>query len=373
MKHLLFVTLLGLCCTAASAADDILIGQTADFSSVAAAQMRDFNAGALAYLERVNAAGGVRGRPVKLVSLDDAFSAEKASGNAKTLIKDRKVVALFGTRGTDPTEAVIKVAQENDVPLIAPITGADSVRASDVVFPVRASYRTEVDEMLKHMSISPVKLAVLVQHDKFGDPLYQYIVERTKKTYPNINLVGKVSFERKSADLKPQAQQILDLDAQTVIALCNPSSCESFSREMYALARASGHSRPTIYQTSITDIYAQFTKLGADVVGGNPYSQILPDPNRIHLPLTKEFMSTASRKPGLVVNYRTLEGYVSAKVLVRALEQASTINARGVQNALESMDRQDLGGFVVRYSRGDHQGSNFVDLVTLDKRGRLIH
>lgn len=373
MKHLMFVALLGLSSLTASAADDILIGQTADFSSVAAAQMRDFNAGALAYLERVNAAGGVHGRPVKLVSLDDAFSAEKAAANARTLIKDRKVVALFGTRGTDPTEAVIKVAQENDVPLIAPITGADSVRASDVVFPVRASYRAEVDEMLKHMSISPVKLAVLVQQDKFGEPLYQYIVERIKKTYPNLNLVGKVSFERKSPDLKPQAQQILNLDAQTVIALCNPSSCESFSREVFNQAKTSGHFRPTIYQTSITDIYAQFSKLGPDVVGGNPYSQVLPDPNRIHLPITKEFTAAASRKTGLAVNYRTLEGYVSAKVLVRALEQAASISPRGVQNALEGMDRQDLGGFVVRYSKADHQGSNFVDLVTMDKRGRLVH
>jgi ABC-type branched-subunit amino acid transport system substrate-binding protein len=373
MRQLLLVALLGMGSALAQAAEDILIGQTADFSSVAAAQMRDFNAGAQAYLDKVNASGGIHGRPVKLVSLDDAFSADKAAANARTLIKERKVVALFGTRGTDPTEAVIKVAQENDIPLVAPITGADSVRASSVTFPVRASYRTEVDAMLKHMSLSPTRLGVLVQKDKFGEPLYQYIVERTKKAYPGIQLVGKVGFDRKATDLSGQAREMLAMEAQAVIALCNPTSCEAFSREMFQQARTDRRTRPTIYQTSITDIYAQFAKLGPDVVGGHPYSQILPDPNRIHLPITKEFTAAVARKPGLPVNYRTLEGFISAKVLVLGLQQAASLNGKGVQAGLESLDREDLGGFVVRYARGDHQGATFVDLVTMDKRGRLVH
>ncbi|RZI84932.1 MAG: hypothetical protein EOP38_07010 [Rubrivivax sp.] len=372
MKKLSALVLLSCLHLASWAANDIVIGQTADFSSVAGGQMKDFNAGALAALARVNAAGGVKGRPIRLQTLDDAFSADKATANAKQLVGQPSVVALFGTRGTDPTEAVMKVAEAARMPLIAPITGADTVRKSRVTFPVRAGYRTEIDGMLRHMAIAPSRVAVLVQNDKFGNPLSAFIEERVAQQYKTLELVAKVPFERKSTDLHGQAAQVLAANPHAVIALCNPSSCEAFIKQLLEQSRASGRPRPTVYQTSISDIYAQFAKLGAVIVQGSPYGQVLPDPHRLFSPLSKEFSAAMAKTKG-PVNYRSYEGYISAKVLIEALSRASTISSQGVQDALEGMGNVDLGGFSVRYGPESRQGSTYFDLVTMDKDGRLVH
>ncbi len=372
--RLLVSTLLCLSSWTVWGAEDILIGQTADFSSVAGAQMKEFNAGALAYFSQVNARGGVKGRPIKLESRDDAFAADKAAVNAKELIEKVGVVALFGTRGTDPSEAVMKLADANKVPLIGPVTGADSTRESAYTYPVRASYRDEVDKMLVHMSFVPAKLALVVQDDKFGNPLAAFIESQIKARYPTTKIIVKVKFPRKQPDLSAQAQTVIDAEPNAVIALCNPTSCENLVRNLHDIAKAKAKPRPTVYQTSISDMYSQYKKLGPDVVAGHPYSQVLPDPNRGVSAMVREYRA-AMAKVKAPLSYRTYEGYVSAAVLTEALKRARSLTRADIAQALEQgmSSPVEFGEVSVRYASGAHRGSSFVDLVTIDKMGRLVH
>ena len=372
MKRLCALVVVSCFSFASWSANDLVIGQTADFSSVAGVQMKDFNAGALAAFAKVNANGGIRGRQIKLLSLDDAFSADKAAANAKQLVEQSSVVALFGTRGTDPTEAVMKVAEAARIPLVAPVTGADTVRKSKATFPVRAGYRTELEGMLRHLSIVDTKIAVLVQNDKFGNPLASFIDERVAKQYKSVQVIKRVMFERKSTDLRAQAAEVLASNPNAVIALCNPSSCAAFAKQLLEQSRAGSKPRPTVYQTSISDIYSQFEKLGPSIVQGSPYGQVFPDPNRVFTPLNKEYQAAMAKAKG-VVNYRSFEGFVSARVLIEALNRASTLTPQGLQDALEGAGNIDLSGFSVRYTPDNHQGSTYFDLVTMDKDGRLVH
>ncbi|MDO9235651.1 MAG: ABC transporter substrate-binding protein [Aquabacterium sp.] len=356
----------------AQAASEIRIGQTADFSNMAAAQMKDFNAGAGAAFTVVNNAGGIHGQPIKLMTLDDGFNADAAAANATRLIEKDAVIALFGSRGTDPSEAVMKVAEAHRIPLIAPITGADTVRKNKFTFAVRAAYRTEIEGIFKQLAMSPTRLAVLVQDDKFGNPLSDFINELVKKT-PAVQVVAMVRFPRKETKLHPQADAILNSKPTAVLALCNPASCQAFTKEILAMTTNTGRARPTIYQTSIADIYADFAKLGAIGVQGNAFAQVFPDPNRAFSQINKDYKAAMARSGG-TINYRSFEGYVSARVLIEALKRAKTISSAGIIDALESMDSGfDLGGFSVRYSSRLHEGSTFFDLVTMDKNGRLVH
>jgi branched-chain amino acid transport system substrate-binding protein len=355
-------------------AEEILIGQTADLSSVAGQQMKDFNAGALAYFAQVNAKGGVKGRQLRLISKDDALEATKASANAKELVSKDGVVALFGSRGTDPSEAVIKVAESTHTPLVAPISGADSMRDSRYVFPVRAGYRDEVKTMLEHISFVPSKLAVLVQDDKFGNPLFAYIDQALHEKYRSTQLVATVRFPRKKPDLAEEAAKILNAEPNAVIALCNPTSCESFVRQINEQATAKAKPRPTIYQTSISDMYAQFKKLGPGMVAGNPFSQITPDPHRGVNPQVKDYRAMMD-KAQAPMNYRSYEGYLSAVVLVEALKRSRGFTKEDLHQALEQGmgNGVEVGDMPIKYSADLHRGSQYVDLVTIDRDGRLVH
>jgi branched-chain amino acid transport system substrate-binding protein len=374
LSRLCIALVISLQATAAFAAEDILIGQTADLSSVAGQQMKDFNAGALAYFKQVNAKGGVKGRQIRLITKDDAFAADKASANAKELITKDGVVALFGSRGTDPTEAVIKVAEATKTPLVAPISGADSMRDSRYVFPVRAGYRDEVKTMLEHISFIPSKLAVLVQDDKFGNPLFAYIDQALHEKYRSMQLVATVRFPRKKPDLADEAAKILNVEPNAVIALCNPTSCESFVRQINEQATAKAKPRPTIYQTSISDMYAQFKKLGPTMVTGNPFSQITPDPHRGVNPQVKDYRAMMD-KAQAPMNYRSYEGYLSAVVLVEALKRSRGFTKEDLHQALEQgmSNGFEVGDMPIKYSADLHRGSQYVDLVTIDRDGRLVH
>jgi ABC-type branched-subunit amino acid transport system substrate-binding protein len=352
-------------------AEDIVIGQTADLSSVAGGQMRDFNAGAKLYLDAVNARGGIGGRRVSLLTMDDAYVAQTAAKNAEALLAKPEVVALFGTRGSDPTDAVIKVAEREHVALIAPVNGADAVRQSKAVFPVRASYKSEVDGVLRYLDAGGGELVVVAQDDKFGRPLLDYIQQRVQGgSYKNLHLAGSVVLERKATQLLPQVNQVLALKPRSVIALCNPTTCSELVKQLDERTKDNPVLRPTVAQLSNVDMRSQFEKVGTAVVG-NPFVQVMPDPNRPSLQISREFVAAATAR-NVAVNYRSYEGYVSAAVLVEGLRHAKTISRQGVHDAMESLGSANIGGITVEYTPAKRTGSTYVELVSLDAQGRLL-
>jgi len=81
----------------------ILIGQTVGLTGAVAATVKESSTGAMLYIDAINAKGGVRGEKIEIVTLDDKFDPKLTLLNAKTLIEQRQVVALFMTRGTPHT------------------------------------------------------------------------------------------------------------------------------------------------------------------------------------------------------------------------------------------------------------------------------
>ena len=116
----------------------------------ASALGKNLKAGAVAYFDKVNAAGGVHGRKIKLVSYDDGYEPERAAAMTEKLIADDKVFTLFGYVGTPTSSAVLPLISKAGVPYIAPFTGAELLRnpVNKVVFNVRASYFDETEAIV---------------------------------------------------------------------------------------------------------------------------------------------------------------------------------------------------------------------------------
>ena len=110
--------------TASAAFAQLRIGQTVGVTGAVAATVKESMQGAQLYLDHVNAKGGVGGEKIEIVTLDDAFDVKKAEANARTLIEERGVLALFMSRGTPHTEAINTVLEQHRVALIGPSTGA---------------------------------------------------------------------------------------------------------------------------------------------------------------------------------------------------------------------------------------------------------
>ena len=148
--------------------DTILLGQSAAFGGPAAALGKSMRDGAMVYFDRINAQGGVHGRKIKLVSLDDGYEPERAIANTRKLIDEEKVFALFGYVGTPTSYAVVPILTEAKIPFFGPFTGAEGLRdpVNRYIFNIRASYFDETERLVDWMvSDRKSNIAVFYQDD----------------------------------------------------------------------------------------------------------------------------------------------------------------------------------------------------------------
>ncbi len=164
--HLMVALAIVLACGPVHA--QLLIGQTAGCSGPVAAGVKETSEGARLYIDKVNQAGGVAGQRIELVALDDKFAPKLASKNARVLIEDKKVLALFLTRGTPHTEAIIPVLNKHSVPLVDPSTGAMVLHTSlqKHVLNVRSTYQREAEKAVLQLSTIGVQRIVAVHADE---------------------------------------------------------------------------------------------------------------------------------------------------------------------------------------------------------------
>lgn len=147
----------------------VLLGQSGEYSGQAVA--RESIDGARAYFAFVNKRGGVFGRKIELKTYDDGRDVKRVVENTERLIREDKVFALFGYRSTPSVEAVLPIVTRERVPLIAPFSGAGTIREplNPQVFHLRASYAQEAAKLVVHLStVSIKKIAILYQDDPFG-------------------------------------------------------------------------------------------------------------------------------------------------------------------------------------------------------------
>ena len=106
----------------------ILIGQSVPLSGANAELGNDIRNGALAYFAKVNEAGGVHGRKIELVSLDDGNQVPRAEANTIELVEKRHVFALFGYASATLSRPALPTVEKHRVPFLSPFTGADPMR-----------------------------------------------------------------------------------------------------------------------------------------------------------------------------------------------------------------------------------------------------
>jgi branched-chain amino acid transport system substrate-binding protein len=345
----------------------ILIGQTIGVTGIIAGPVKEMNEGAQAYLSAVNKQGGVHGRKIELRVLDDKFDPALAAANAESLVSKEHVFALFQSRGTPHTEAILPVLARHQVPLIAPSTGAAVFHTpvNHWVFNVRARYQDEVARAVEHLATIGVKsIGLLHVEDSFGrDGLegFNKAMAARKLTPATIS-----TFDRVKPDYDATAASLIQAGPSAVIIVSSSKN----TIEVIKAIRKQG-SKMQIVTLSNNSSQAFVKELGQAGVGV-VVTQITPAPHLVTTPLGQEF-KLAAKAAGATVSYAAMEGYVNAKVLVEGLRRAGRhLTREGFIQALESMQRSDLGGVMVTYGPADHTGSEFVELTMVGKDGRFL-
>ncbi|MGH8033902.1 MAG: ABC transporter substrate-binding protein [Lysobacterales bacterium] len=345
----------------------ILIGQTAGFTGPVGAGVKETTDGAKLYLDAINAKGGVSGQQIELISLDDKFDPKLAADNARKLIEEQNVAAMFLTRGTPHTEAIIPILEKYGVPLIGPSTGAmvlhQPVRKN--VFNVRATYQREAEKAITHLhSMGITRIGIVHADDSFGADG----VAGAQKGLTTAKLTPAVleKFNRAKPDFAPIAPKIFQSNAQAIIMVASGQAVVDGLKAF----RAAGSAAQLV--TLSNNASSGFVKSLGDNARGVIVTQVFPYERSIAYPMVKEAQELAKAKGMSEVSPAMLEGFAAAKVLVEGLRRAGPKPSREkIQAALEGLRKLDIGGLEVSYTTEDHTGLDFADLSIIGTDGKF--
>jgi branched-chain amino acid transport system substrate-binding protein len=351
----------------ASAGAQILIGQTAGFSGPVAAGVKETTEGAQLYFDAINSRGGVNGQKIELVSMDDKFEPQLAADNARQLVEVRNVVALFLTRGTPHTEAILPLLDKHRVPLVAPSTGAMVLHqpVKQYVFNVRATYQREAEKAVEHLhTLGLQRIAVVHADDSFGKDGLEGATRGFVKA--GLKPVAILKADRSKPDYSLLVPEILKGNAQSVLWVGSGTVVAQGVRAL----RAAGSVAQVV--TLSNNASTGFIQSLGDQARGVIVTQVFPYERSISFPMVKEAQELVKTQNKRELSPAMLEGFAGAKVLVEALRRAGKNPTRErVQAALEGMGKFDLGGLEVQFSRADHTGLDFADLSIIGDDGKF--
>lgn len=347
--------------------DRIVLGQSAAFTGPAAQLGIQFHAGAKLFFDQVNAQGGVGGRSVEILKLDDGYEPDRCAENTSKLI-DEDVFALFGYIGTPTSIAALPLATKAKVPFIAPFTGAMALRTplNRYAFHVRASYNDETALIVRQLhNVGITKVAVFYQNDAYGKAGLDGVTLALDAF--KLKPVAVATVERNSVDVAKAVQTINATMPEAVVQISAYKSCAAYIRAARKAGYGSG-----FYNVSFVGTQALADELGKDGAGV-VVSQVMPTPYNTAKPISREFLEAVRKTNGAVsANFSSMEGYMAAKVVSEGLRRSNLKTGReGLIAGLENLGSQNFGGFNVNFSRNDHVASSFVELSMLVGDGKV--
>lgn len=346
----------------------IVIGQTSDFSGPASSGVKENTAGAALWIDHINKRGGVHGKRIELASLDDRFDPALAAKNARQLIDERGALALFLNRGTAHTEAIRPLLEQRKIALVAPSTGATAFHkpVHPWIFNVRSSYQREAERAISQLaSMGYKRIAVAYVDDGAGVDGLEGAVLGFKTTNQEPSFLRK--YDRSKPDFTPIVADMLRLDVQAVLFI---GSARTVADGVKAI-RAAGSKAQIL--TASNNASEGFIRLLGPHAHGTIITQVFPGERALSVPLVRQAYELAKAKGMTGVTPAMLEGFVAAKVLVEGLQRAGpSLTRQGLRDALEQMNRVDLGGLEIGYGPNDHTGIEFVELSIIGPGGKFV-
>jgi ABC-type branched-subunit amino acid transport system substrate-binding protein len=349
-------------------ADKVVLGQSVALTGPAAELGIQMRNGARAYFDHVNAQGGVHGRRIELITLDDGYEPARTVPNTKRLIEQDKVFALFGYVGTPTSAAALPVFTQAKVPFFGPFTGAELLRQpfNRYIFNVRASYYDETDAIVQQVvSIGGKSIAVFYQDDAYGLAGLKGVEIAMGKRNLKINALGTV--ERNTLKVEGAVKAINAAKPDAVVMIGAYKACAEFIRQM----KKAG-SGATFYNVSFVGSKALADELGNDGTGV-AISQVVPFPWGTAVPVVREYQQLSAKAGFKDYNFSAVEGFLAAKLFVEGLKRAGReLNREKFIDTLEKMGEVDLGGFYAGFSPKSHSASKFVDLTIIGRDGKFL-
>lgn len=349
--------------------NDIIVGMTLPLSGFNAAAGQEGLAVTKAAFDSVNATGGIQGRKIKLVALDDGFVANKAADNAN-ILESQGAIAIFNCWGTGACSAILPIIKDKKIPLVAGIAGGGPMRSDPgrYAFNIRPTTVDEVARMVKQMlTVGQTRIAVLYQDDPFGKS-GQTAAQSVLKNN-NIKPVVEIAVAADGSNADKVADQLRDLSANAAIIVGSPRATVALIKQ----ARKSG-SAIQFYNLAAQANQKVIADLGESTQGAI-FTTLVPSPWKTSLVVVKDYQNAIKTNDSKIdASYTGLEVYINAQILIEGLKRAgSKVNRENLVFALENMGEKRFSDlFSVKFGPNDRTGSGYVGLAIIGSNKRFV-
>ncbi len=348
-------------------ADAIVFGQAAVLAGPASALGQGMQLGIKAAFDEINAKGGVHGRKLKLVSVDDGYEPDRSIAQTKKLIDEEKVFALIGAVGTPTANAAQPIATAAKVPFIGPFTGAGFLRNPQLenVVNVRASYGAETEAWVRHLTedLKIKKIAIFYQDDSFGRAGLDGVKKAMDKR--GMQLVAEGTFERNTVAVKSALLTLKRAEPEAVVMVGPYKPCAEFIK----LARKTSFD-PVFVNISFVGASALAKELGPDGKGV-VVSQVVPFPWDASLKVVADYQAAIkSLDPKAEPEFVSLEGYLVGRLAIAALEKVGAEPTReSMLKVIKESAKLDIGGLAMSFSPTKNEGLDRVFMTVIQPDG----
>jgi len=349
--------------------EEIRLGQSCALTGPAQALGTNMRSGLITCFKEVNAAGGIKGRRIKLISKDDGYEPIRAIKNTRSLIEQEKVFLLIGEVGTPTSLAVVPMAEESQVPFFGPFTGAEFLRNpfKEYVVNVRASYYQEMEALCRYLIDLKgfSRIACFYQSDAYGWAGLTGLEIALQKR--KLELIAKGAYERNSTAVKSALIRIRRAKPEAVVMVGAYKPCAAFIK----IGKQSGMSDVTYCNISFVGTEALRDELGP-AGEGCIISQVVEDPWDANSLLVDKYVKASKKfQPQAKINFVSLEGYMVGCVFCMVAERVQgQLTRQSFLKAVSDVGTFELGGVKLEYGPKDHQGSNRV-LLTIIRDGQI--
>jgi branched-chain amino acid transport system substrate-binding protein len=363
---------------AQAAPGELAFGMVGPFSGSARALGYEMKTGIDVAFAAVNAAGGVHGRRLRLVAMDDAYDPARTGAALRELLDAKKVFGFVGNVGSAPGAVSAQFASDKGVLLFAPLSGASLLRNDPpdrFVFNYRPSYAEETAAIVRHLvevrRIPADKIAVLAQDDAYGEAGLAGVARAVRRYRVDPASVLRVSYRRGTADVdeavKTVKRHAASLKAVVLIATYKPAA-----RFIEKLRDAGVDLVFTnVSFVGSNDLAEELTQLGPRYAEGVVVTQVVPSPLARATALLDYQEQLKRYAPGEKPGYVSLEGWIAARLLVEGLRRAGPDPTTDrLVAALEAIQGLDAGvGVPLTFGPSEHQASHKVWGTVMDGKG----
>jgi ABC-type branched-subunit amino acid transport system substrate-binding protein len=358
---------------------EIRFGISAPLTGPAKELGQNIKLGIEAAFNVANANGGIYGRQLRLVAVDDGYEPARTAATMKQLYERDQVFGVIGNVGTPTAAVALPYALDRKMLFFGAFTGAGLLRSDPpdrYVFNYRASYAEEtaavVNYLVKVKHIAPDQIAVFAQQDSYGDAGFAGVAKAIRALRGDDATILRLNYQRNTIDVDDAVNQLLQRrrnPIKAVIMVPTYRAAAKFiekTRDLY----------PDMIYTSVsfvgsTALAGELMLLGKKYATGVIVTQVVPVVEG-HSSLVLDYKSALAKYfPGQEPDYVSLEGYVDANLLIAALQRTGPqLDTEKLVGTLENLHDLDVGlGAPVSFSRSEHQGMHKVWGTQLDATG----